>query len=89
MEIARAHGCHHVIDYRREDFVASVNEFTLGRGVENPTTSACRAAWAVSETSAAGAPGISAVVRETSLIVARTELVPFLPARPVRPLRCV
>jgi NADPH:quinone reductase len=31
--IALAHGCHHVIDYRREDFVARVREFTGGEGV--------------------------------------------------------
>jgi NADPH2:quinone reductase len=30
---ARAHGCHHVIDYRQEDFVARVREITGGRGV--------------------------------------------------------
>lgn len=32
-EVARAHGCHHVIDYRREDFVARTLEFTGGVGV--------------------------------------------------------
>lgn len=31
--IALAHGCHHVIDYRQEDFVARVNEITGGQGV--------------------------------------------------------
>jgi NADPH2:quinone reductase len=31
--IATAHGCHHVIDYRAEDFVARTLEFTGGRGV--------------------------------------------------------
>jgi NADPH2:quinone reductase len=30
-EIARAHGCHHVIDIRREDFVVRVAEITGGR----------------------------------------------------------
>ncbi|ADU36320.1 quinone oxidoreductase family protein [Variovorax paradoxus] len=33
MAIARAHGCHHVIDYRREDFVARTLECTGGQGV--------------------------------------------------------
>jgi NADPH2:quinone reductase len=32
-ELARAHGYHHVIDYRREDFVARVKEITGGKGV--------------------------------------------------------
>jgi len=32
-DIALAHGCHHVIDYRQEDFVARVREITSGRGV--------------------------------------------------------
>lgn len=32
-EIARAHGCHHVIDYRREDVAARVRELTDGKGV--------------------------------------------------------
>lgn len=32
-ELARAHGYHHVIDYRREDFVARVKEITGGAGV--------------------------------------------------------
>lgn len=32
-EVALAHGCHHVIDYRREDFVARTLEFTGGVGV--------------------------------------------------------
>ena len=31
---ARAHGCHHAIDYRTEDFVARVNELTNGKGVD-------------------------------------------------------
>ena len=31
--VARAHGCHHVIDYRREDFVARTLELTQGAGV--------------------------------------------------------
>jgi len=31
--IALAHGCHHVIDYRREDFVSRVHEITGGQGV--------------------------------------------------------
>lgn len=33
MAIAAAHGCHHVIDYRRDDFVARTLEFTGGQGV--------------------------------------------------------
>ncbi len=33
-ELARAHGCHHVINYRREDFVARVKELTDGRGCD-------------------------------------------------------
>jgi NADPH2:quinone reductase len=32
-ELARAHGCHHVINYRDEDFVARVREITGGAGV--------------------------------------------------------
>ena len=31
--VAQAHGCHHVIDYRREDFVARTLELTGGAGV--------------------------------------------------------
>jgi len=31
--LARAHGCHHTIDYRKEDFVARVKEITDGDGV--------------------------------------------------------
>jgi NADPH:quinone reductase len=31
--LARAHGCTHTIDYRREDFVARVKELTNGAGV--------------------------------------------------------
>ena len=33
MDIATANGCHHVIDYRREDFVARTLEVTGGQGV--------------------------------------------------------
>jgi NADPH2:quinone reductase len=33
VELARQHGCHHVINYSREDFVARVKELTSGRGV--------------------------------------------------------
>jgi len=33
-EIARAHGCHHTILYREEDFVARVQAITGGRGVD-------------------------------------------------------
>jgi NADPH:quinone reductase len=33
MEIARAHGCAHVIDYSREDVAARVKEITNGKGV--------------------------------------------------------
>lgn len=32
-ELARAHGCDHVIDYRREDVAARVRELTDGKGV--------------------------------------------------------
>lgn len=32
--IAQAHGCHHVINYSNEDFVARVNEITNGEGVD-------------------------------------------------------
>ncbi|KAF1853968.1 hypothetical protein Lal_00005181 [Lupinus albus] len=32
-ELAKAHGCHHTIDYTREDFVARVKELTDGQGV--------------------------------------------------------
>jgi len=32
-ELARAHGCDHVIDYSREDFAARVREITHGEGV--------------------------------------------------------
>jgi len=32
-EVALAHGCHHVIDYRREDFVARTLDLTGGDGV--------------------------------------------------------
>ena len=32
-EVARANGCHHVIDYRREDFVARTLALTEGVGV--------------------------------------------------------
>ncbi|MGH1359775.1 MAG: quinone oxidoreductase family protein [Burkholderiaceae bacterium] len=33
VDVARANGCHHVIDYRAEDFVARTLEFTSGEGV--------------------------------------------------------
>ena len=33
-ELARAHGCTHVIDYRRENFVERVRELTGGRGCD-------------------------------------------------------
>jgi NADPH2:quinone reductase len=33
-EIAKAHGCTHVINYREGDFVARVKELTSGRGVD-------------------------------------------------------
>ncbi|TWO68461.1 quinone oxidoreductase [Caenimonas sedimenti] len=32
-EVARAHGCHHVIDYRQEDFAARTLDLTGGQGV--------------------------------------------------------
>jgi NADPH:quinone reductase len=32
--IARAHGCDHVINYREEDVVAKVKDYTKGRGVD-------------------------------------------------------
>jgi NADPH2:quinone reductase len=31
--LARAHGCHHVVNYRRENFVSRVKEITSGAGV--------------------------------------------------------
>lgn len=34
VRIAQEHGCHHVIDYRAEDFPARVRELTGGRGVD-------------------------------------------------------
>lgn len=34
VELARAHGCHHPINYRRESFVDRVKEITQGRGVD-------------------------------------------------------
>jgi NADPH2:quinone reductase len=34
VKLALAHGCHHVIDYRADDFVARVKEITGGRGVD-------------------------------------------------------
>lgn len=34
VEIARRNGCHHVIQYRREDFVARISEITDGEGVQ-------------------------------------------------------
>jgi NADPH2:quinone reductase len=33
VEVAKAHGCHHVIEYRKEDVPARVRELTGGRGV--------------------------------------------------------
>lgn len=33
-ELARAHGCTHVINYREEDFVARVRELTRGKGCD-------------------------------------------------------
>ncbi len=33
-ELAKAHGCHHTINYREEDFVAQVKEITNGEGVD-------------------------------------------------------
>lgn len=33
-DLARAHGCHHPVNYTREDFVARVKEITGGRGVD-------------------------------------------------------
>ena len=32
-ELAKAHGCHHIINYNEEDFVERVNEITDGAGV--------------------------------------------------------
>jgi NADPH:quinone reductase len=32
--IAKAHGCHHTIDYRTEDFVGRVRDLTGGKGVD-------------------------------------------------------
>ncbi len=34
VELARAHGCDHVINYRTEDFAARVRELTGGKGVD-------------------------------------------------------
>ena len=34
VQIALDHGCHHVIDYKAEDFPTLVKEFTEGRGVD-------------------------------------------------------
>lgn len=34
VRIAREHGCHHVIDYKTEDFPSRVREITGGRGVD-------------------------------------------------------
>lgn len=34
VELARRNGCHHVIQYRHEDFVARVNDITNGEGVQ-------------------------------------------------------
>lgn len=34
VQVALDHGCHHVIDYKAEDFPALVKEFTGGRGVD-------------------------------------------------------
>lgn len=33
-ELARSHGCHHVIEYRNEDFAARVREITNGEGCD-------------------------------------------------------
>lgn len=33
VELAQRHGCSHVVQYRKEDFVSRVNEITEGRGV--------------------------------------------------------
>ena len=33
-ELARQHGCTHLINYTREDFVERVGEFTEGKGVD-------------------------------------------------------
>lgn len=33
-KLARAHGCHHVINYREKDFVAEVKRITRGAGVD-------------------------------------------------------
>jgi NADPH2:quinone reductase len=34
LDLARAHGCDHVINYREDDFVARVRDITGGRGVD-------------------------------------------------------
>jgi NADPH2:quinone reductase len=34
LELARAHGCDHVINYRTEDFAVRVKEITAGKGVD-------------------------------------------------------
>jgi NADPH2:quinone reductase len=33
VEVAKAHGCHHVIEYRKEDVASRVRELTGGKGV--------------------------------------------------------
>ncbi|MFZ5610432.1 MAG: quinone oxidoreductase family protein [Pseudomonadota bacterium] len=43
--LAARHGCDHVIDYRREDFVARVREITKGRGVPVVFDGVGRATW--------------------------------------------
>jgi len=43
--LARAHGCDHVIEYEREDFVARVREITSGAGVAAVFDSVGRATW--------------------------------------------
>ncbi|WP_026784442.1 quinone oxidoreductase family protein [Pleomorphomonas koreensis] len=45
-ELARAHGYDHVIDYRRDDFVAVVRDITQGRGCDVVYDSVGRDTWA-------------------------------------------
>jgi NADPH2:quinone reductase len=43
--LARAHGCHHTVNYRDEDFVQRVKEITDGRGVRVVYDSVGKSTW--------------------------------------------
>jgi NADPH2:quinone reductase len=43
--LARAHGCHHAVNYRDEDFVQRVKEITDGRGVRVVYDSVGKSTW--------------------------------------------